>query len=249
MNKKLSFTSATDQLQVIDFNIEHRKHTLVNCYRPPHADPVPFIDRLDETIRHVKKNNCIITGDFNLNLLNLSIHEPTDKYYNMMLSNSFKPIITKPTRITEKSQTIIDHIWTNDLRTDISSKGYIYITDMSDHMPCPATFSGNSYKQKGYIYRQFRQINDKNRAEFRKAITNAAPVLLFHCNNPFTSLEQKYKDFFNHLTYIYDKHFPVQRKKIHWKTAQKPWITDDIMKKIEKRTALTYFCATLRTSP
>ena len=237
LNKKLSFTTSTDQCQVIDFTIENRKHTLINCYRPPHADPIPFIDKLDETIRHVKKNNCVVTGDFNLNLLNISVHEPTEKYYNMMLSNSFKPIITKPTRITDKTQTIIDHIWTNDLRTDISPKGYIYITDISDHMPCIATF-GTAYKQKGYIYQQFRQINDKNKAEFRKAIEKASPIMLFHCNNPYTSTEQKYKDFFDQLTYIYDQHFPIKRKKIHWKTAQKPWITDSIMNKIEKRNKL-----------
>ena len=235
LNKKLSFTTSTDQCQVIDFKIENRKHTLINCYRPPQADPIPFIEKLDETIRHVKKNNCVITGDFNLNLLNISVHEPTEKYYNMLLSNSFKPIITKPTRITDKSQTIIDHIWTNDLRTDISPKGYIYITDISDHMPCLATF-GTSYKRKGYTYRQFRLINDKNKTEFRKSIEKAAPAMLFHCNNPFTSTEQKYNDFFNHFSYIYDQHFPIRRKKIHWKTAEKPWITDAIMKKIEKGT-------------
>ena len=54
----------------------------------------------------------------------------------MLTTASFKPLITKPTRITETNMTLIDHIWTNDLKTTTMNKGHIIITDITDHLPC-----------------------------------------------------------------------------------------------------------------
>ena len=51
-----------------------------------------------------------------------------------MISHSFRPIITKPTRITDSSTTLIDHIWINDMTNDkLESK--ILLTDITDHLP------------------------------------------------------------------------------------------------------------------
>ena len=52
-------------------------------------------------------------------------------------SNGFVPVIRKPTRITEHSKTLIDHIYTN---TDLTTPNYkhkqgIIRTDISDHYP------------------------------------------------------------------------------------------------------------------
>ena len=52
-----------------------------------------------------------------------------------MTSNSFRTIITKPTRITDNSSTLIDHIWinnnnnkndNNDDKNDNNNICYIY---------------------------------------------------------------------------------------------------------------------------
>ena len=80
------------------------------------------------------KNNAIITGDFNYNLFNVKHHEETETFYSEMITNSYKPLITKPTRVTDNSSTLIDHIWTNDMSYDkIESK--VLITDITDHLP------------------------------------------------------------------------------------------------------------------
>ena len=72
----------------------------------------------------------------NYNLLNHEKHTPTKDYYNMLISSSFKPLIKKPTRITETNMTLIDHIWTNDLKTTTMNKNHIIVTDITDHLPC-----------------------------------------------------------------------------------------------------------------
>jgi hypothetical protein len=54
-------------------------------------------------------------GDFNIDLLKYNSHEKTNNYVDNLFSNGFLPIITKPTRVTTSSATLIYHICTNNL--------------------------------------------------------------------------------------------------------------------------------------
>ena len=73
---------------------------------------------------------------------------------------------------------------------------------------------------------------------FRQRICNGEEILTFHCTNSNTPLQQKYKDFFDHITRIYNDSFPIKKRKLHTKTLRKPWITHSIQKLIAKRNKL-----------
>ena len=75
-------------------------------------------------------------GDYNIDLLNIESHGPTSDYNDTMYSNGFIPLITRPTRITNSSATLIDNIFTNQLSSQFgeSFQG-ILLTDISDHYP------------------------------------------------------------------------------------------------------------------
>ena len=53
-------------------------------------------------------------GDYNINLLNSDTHSPTGHYLDLMYSNMLFPLITRPTRVTAQSATLIDNIFTNN---------------------------------------------------------------------------------------------------------------------------------------
>ena len=53
-------------------------------------------------------------GDNDINLLNYDVHNNTAEFTDMMYANSFMPVVTHPTRITQSSATLIDNIFTND---------------------------------------------------------------------------------------------------------------------------------------
>ena len=72
-------------------------------------------------------------GDFNLNLMNYQSHNLTGEFLDMMYSNTFFPLITRPTRITSHSATLIDNIFQNSLETNLLSS--LLFTDISDHLP------------------------------------------------------------------------------------------------------------------
>ena len=50
-----------------------------------------------------------------------------------MNAHSFYPLISKPTRITDQSATLIDNIFTNNLEKDLTSG--LFYTHISDHLP------------------------------------------------------------------------------------------------------------------
>ena len=57
-------------------------------------------------------------GDFNIDLLKVNLDAKTNEFVNDVISQGFLPTITRPTRITPHSATLIDHIglYSNDNR-------------------------------------------------------------------------------------------------------------------------------------
>ena len=75
---------------------------------------------------------CIIMGDFNYNMLDLSNRYVND-YKDLMFEHSFYSLINRPTRITTSSATCLDHIWTNIYQNDY--KSLILCDLIADHLP------------------------------------------------------------------------------------------------------------------
>ena len=65
-----------------------------------------------------EKKICYLAGDFNIDLLKSETNSDTKDFFDTLTSNLFVPHITLPTRITNRSQTLIDNIFSNnpDLR-------------------------------------------------------------------------------------------------------------------------------------
>ena len=71
------------------------------------------------------------------------------------------PTINKPTRVTKKTATAIDHIITNSF-VENTFKTAIIKTDVSDHFPICIFFpSTNLFTKNDVIYQYKRTINDE----------------------------------------------------------------------------------------
>lgn len=60
-----------------------------------------------------EKKDIIITGDLNIDLLKCNSHSDTSSFVDMMITNDLIPLITLPTCVTNRSSTLIDHIYSN----------------------------------------------------------------------------------------------------------------------------------------
>ena len=92
-------------------------------------------------------------------MLNFETHGLTNDYISALISKSFIPLITLPTRIKHQSATLIDHIFTNN----ICQKYYagIIINSLSDHFPVFYIEENKQPKQQ-LPDKITRKINPKN---------------------------------------------------------------------------------------
>ena len=72
--------------------------------------------------------------DHNLDLLKGQAHQPTRQFINKTNDLNLLPTITRPSRITSHSATLIDNIYVSEeLHRNFES--VILLNDMSDHLP------------------------------------------------------------------------------------------------------------------
>lgn len=79
-----------------------------------------------------KGHEIFISGDININFLKYNDDIYTSNYLDMLLDLGFMPLITKATRITYHSPTLIDHIYSN-IPEKKTIKAGICLADVSDH--------------------------------------------------------------------------------------------------------------------
>ena len=136
-----------------------------NVYRPNTA-PLANLERsieihnqiIDNILTNKSHNKCDIQilSDFNVNMLNFETHGLTNDYINSLISKSFLPVITLPTRVKHQSATLIDHIWTNKVCSKYKSG--IIINSLSDHFPV-VYFEEGKYQKVQLPDKITRKIN------------------------------------------------------------------------------------------
>jgi exonuclease III len=113
-----------------------RKNIIVGIvYRAPNNNSEAFITVRMDIMSHISQENktCYILGDMNLNLVNNEVNASTGKFLDSMLSFMMLPLITKPSRNTANSATLIDNIFANDIE-HVTTCGLLF-TDITDHFP------------------------------------------------------------------------------------------------------------------
>ena len=99
-------------------------------------------------------------GDFNVDLLQYDKHRDTNNFIDQLYSLGLHPLITRPTRITSHSNTLIDniYIYTTDVTSCIQSG--LIINDMTDHLPI---IQITEYKHNITIIHSSRRLtNERN---------------------------------------------------------------------------------------
>ena len=78
--------------------------------------------------------NILLAYD-NINLLNHDSHWDTGAFIDLLSSFSFVPLITRPTRVTATTATLIDNVLTNNVENINHSDQGILVTDVTDYYP------------------------------------------------------------------------------------------------------------------
>ena len=146
INKKLKYKT---RLDLCDSSFENcfveiktkTKNVLIgSLYRPPNTKQKDFTRKIVSMNKKLLKehNKSIILGmDHNMDFLKNDKNKETQEFIETILESSLFPVITRPTRITKSTATLIDNIIVS---RDLYPKSHsaILIEDLSDHLPCIA---------------------------------------------------------------------------------------------------------------
>jgi hypothetical protein len=164
-------------------------------------------------------------GDINIDFLKYVSHPKTEEYLDMLYDCKLLPLITKPTRITNYTSTLTDHICIN-IPTHQTISGIVTV-DISDHLPVFCIVDNFVKKNRGEKY--FRDFSnfDQNQHVSDVTCTDWDSI-----GNHDIDLHSKTKLFLDSLIEIINKHAPMKKIPRN-KLKQKPWITNGLLKSIK----------------
>ena len=106
-------------------------------YRIPNRNLKDFNTQIAIVLEElcIERKLLHLMGDYNIGLLNSGPHDLTNAFVDLMYCNEFLPLISRPTRITTTSVTLIDNIFTNNHEDLNCSLNGILVANISDHFP------------------------------------------------------------------------------------------------------------------
>ena len=172
-------------------------------------------------------------GDFNINLLVCQTDTKVSEFYDKLTSLSLLPRITRCSRFSKASGSLIDQIYSNQLESANEMSGLL-TTKISDHLLCFTQLHwsvGVANKPTSTI-----QIRDTSDKAYNNLIVHLGQTL---CNTNYivtNDPQSSYNNFENHLTESIKVYLPSKTVKLNRKKHKiSPWITKGILSSINKK--------------
>ena len=167
-----------------------------------------IVNKIDSvTGRHIPE--LIIGMDHNMNLLNSTTHLPTHNFMETLSNLNLHPTITRPTRITHHSATLIDNIFISEsLHRNFES--CILIEDISDHLPLLEMLKQTRLLNTELLEFNSRCLNDRKLKHVNSTLMNVDWIGLL----TGTTSNQKFNQFSDKVESVLDEVAPVKKVKI-----------------------------------
>ena len=222
---------------VVELKTDTRNIILVSGYRPPNTSIKLFLEEyrsLYKTLNRSKKYEIIMGMDHNIDLLKSLTHGQTNQFLEFNLKKNMVPCVTKPTRMTHKSATLLDNIFISSrLQTSWSSK--ILVDDISDHLPCLVTLKNQNKSIKGSRKIQFRTLDEKA----IESIKDKLDTHLWESDLKDLAVDECFDMFHDKLMEVIDKIAPIKIKTVsRKKLIRDSWITSGLMTSLNKQRKL-----------
>lgn len=199
-------------------------------YRSPNQGCTELLKYLEEKLADFFNNQkTVILGDLNIDLL--KDYSDAKKLSRILEAEGAKQIVTKPTRITNVSSTLIDHIITNDFNAQEVPRDFPAITD---HEIIGITFRYRDVLDRDKVFYK-RNFNDSSVARLIQELAGAS------WNYTSTDVNIVFLDFVN----IIEKAVATVAPKQKCWTKKYPWITKSVKQaQCERDRIYKKFCLT-----
>ena len=170
----------------------------------------PLLDKLS-----YENKNVILLGDFNIDLLHYESHIQTREFLDKIYFGSLSPHITIPTRITPRSRTLIDNIFTNTM--DEPSISGNLMCSISDHLAQflihPEQNAKKCLNEKTKYKRNYKKVNKE---KFEQDLQHITWVEALKVND--TNVDTSLGNFLQIINSVLEKHILTSirnKNKIH----------------------------------
>ena len=205
-------------------------------YRTPGTNTHMSIERYKQTLDKLDLESCdIYLGtDQNFDYTKMNINKSTAELFETFYSRGYLPTITKPTRITKNTATIIDNIYIKCKKPHNIISGIINC-QISDHLPVFA-FAKTKINRKPE-----NSLKIKSRSMTNSKIESITNKLNEYEWNILSNMsaEEGYSHFLKSLTNIIDECAPEKEiiiKKLN--IIRDKWMTAGLMKSARTRDSL-----------
>ena len=135
--KDIPASDSDSECVTVDIENKNSKNLKITLsYRPPN-DAIKGLNSFLENVfkkANIENKICFVAGDFNLNCLDHNKNLEIRTFYNRIFEHGSILLITKSTRVTSKTVSLIDNTFTNCIfETSLKLKKGIIKNDVSDH--------------------------------------------------------------------------------------------------------------------
>ena len=208
----------------IETVIHYHKVVIGVVYKPPESNTEIFVAHFSDLIGIIYKERkqCILMGDFNLDLIKVDIHNQTKDFVHSLYTNAIYPTISNPTRVTEHSATLLYNIITNITGYCITY-GVLY-NDISDHFPVFNVLQIDAKTTKKYDCFFNRMNTAKNVEKLNTELKNENWDDVLIDENSYSA----YDTFLSILTQLINTCLPLNKIKRKM-TDKSEWLTKGIL--------------------
>lgn len=182
---------------------------ILACYRSHSFTPSFFITELNTLLKNCKSKNIVLIGDLNIDILK---NDPdSNVYMDFMYDKGFKSCLNIPTRITEKSESCIDHIFIRT-KTFLVKTGCL-LNSLTDHYPIVCKLS----TAKSINFEENNVLNSKyciDHGKFEALVSSVDFKNSLGCIDDYVSFENLVLDVFKNSTH--NVSYPKTKKKEKW---------------------------------
>ena len=165
-------------------------------------------------------------------MINNQKHTPNGikRYQEFCSLHGLKQLITSPTRVTDNSSSLVDHVLTNS--TDRISQSGVVHTGLSDHQLIYCTRKVNRTKSNTHKYIRTRSLKNYSQSLYLEKLNE----IDFPNYSKFKDINDAYSDFIGKVTSVIDQIAPM--KEIRVKNNSQDWFDAEIHEEIETRDKL-----------
>ena len=202
-----------------------------SIYRPPNTNA--SLNNIEYgkvlcSLKKLKVTTVILGMDHNMDLLHSDKHQRTEDFLQINLDHLLIPTITRPTRITKNTATLIDNIIVSQ-NCCSTYESNVIIDNISDHLPSVCVVKNAKLSRKKSITIKSRDTRKRNLEALKRSLNDLDWSELRLC----TSVNAKAEVLHTKLVEKIDHFVPLWSHTIKYKKIRRePWISAGILHSI-----------------